>query len=50
MESQVAKLFPMLASLKASKEESRTEQGLWGGWRGRRKQQGKAAKHVPQLS
>lgn len=30
MESQVAKLFPMLAGLKASKEEPRAEQGLRG--------------------
>lgn len=30
MKSQVAKLFPMLTGIKASKEEPRTEQGLWG--------------------
>lgn len=37
VESQVTKLFPMLACLEASKEEPRTGQGLWGNQRGRRK-------------
>lgn len=37
VESQLTKLFPMLACLEASKEEPRTGQGLWGNQRGRRK-------------
>lgn len=49
VESQFTKLFPMLACLEASKEEPRTGQGLWGREVGG-KQQGKATKHVPQLS
>lgn len=36
-ESQLAKLFLVLACLEASKEEPRTGQGLWGNQRGRRK-------------